>query len=434
VKRRVFLLFFVSSLLLSGCNQGRTAEEIADYYAKKAAEKAIEKTKENVSDEIEKIDQAINENEHAKKIKDGVTTTGEYAQDAYDYACDENTSKGAKEKVKKAGADYKNFLDYMLAKLKSDWKQLVEDINKGGAGATGEATDPLDNLEDYSKYDFYGDYTNPFEEAKGIDTSANGTAVDQLKDAYKEYSEETKEIIKKIKQNHDIKHPKSDDTSENYEKVLRSIQGNGNYAEIISKFIYPTIPEYNGKPYFIVNNNIPFFSEDDKTTVPFEIYSELDSLGRCGVAYANICQEIMPTEKRESIGNVKPSGFIQKRYDCLKTESNPYGYLFARCHLIAYMLAGENANEKNLITGTFYMNIDGMEPFECYVANHVKEYGGHVLYRVTPIFKDNNKVASGVLIEAKSVENNEISFCVYCYNIAPSIEIDYSTGTSCMVE
>lgn len=187
------------------------------------------------------------------------------------------------------------------------------------------------------------------------------------------------------------------------------------------------IPDYSGEPYIVLNNNKPDFSESDLTETPFETYSELDGLGRCGAAYANICEEIMPTEERESIGQVKPSGWHTVKYDNVDGK-----YLYNRCHLIGYQLAGENANEKNLITGTRYMNVEGMLPFENMVADYVKETRNHVLYRVTPVFEDGNLVASGVQMEAMSVEDQGegILFHVYVYNVQPGIAIDYATGDS----
>ncbi|UWO27016.1 DNA/RNA non-specific endonuclease [Marvinbryantia formatexigens DSM 14469] len=187
------------------------------------------------------------------------------------------------------------------------------------------------------------------------------------------------------------------------------------------------IPDYSGEPYIVLNNNKPDFSESDLTETPFETYSELDGLGRCGAAYANICEEIMPTEERESIGQVKPSGWHTVKYDNVDGK-----YLYNRCHLIGYQLAGENANEKNLITGTRYMNVEGMLPFENMVADYVKETRNHVLYRVTPVFEEENLVASGVQMEAMSVEDQGegILFHVYVYNVQPGIAIDYATGES----
>lgn len=187
------------------------------------------------------------------------------------------------------------------------------------------------------------------------------------------------------------------------------------------------IPAYDGKAYVAVNNNEPFFTDSDMTTTAFENYSDLDSLGRCGVAYANICKEIMPTEKRGKIGMIKPAGWHTVKYDVIKDR-----YLYNRCHLIGYQLAGENANPKNLITGTRYLNVEGMLPFENLVADYVNNTGNHVLYRVTPMFSGSNLVANGVLIEAKSVEDNGggILFNVYCYNVQPGVGINYENGDS----
>ena len=186
------------------------------------------------------------------------------------------------------------------------------------------------------------------------------------------------------------------------------------------------IPPYSGNPYVEINGNKPFFT--DYPTDVFEQYSDLDQLGRCGTAYANICKEIMPTEERGQIGSVKPSGWHTVKYNGVINGN----YLYNRCHLIAYQLAGENANPKNLITGTRYLNIDGMTPFENKVASHVKKNGGHVLYRVTPMFTGDNLVADGVLIEGYSVEDHGagVQFCVFCYNVQPNIFIDYKTGDS----
>ena len=192
-----------------------------------------------------------------------------------------------------------------------------------------------------------------------------------------------------------------------------------------SSFDLSQVPAYSGEPYVVVNNNNPFFKDSDLTTEAFEKYSDLDSLGRCGAAYANVCQEIMPTEKRGAIGMVKPTGWQTVKYDWVDGK-----YLYNRCHLIGYHLSGENANEKNLITGTRYLNVDGMLPFENLVADYVHETDHHVLYRVTPVFENSNLVASGVLMEAQSVEDDDVLFCVYCYNVQPKVTIDYATGES----
>lgn len=187
------------------------------------------------------------------------------------------------------------------------------------------------------------------------------------------------------------------------------------------------IPEYNGQPYVIVNDNQPYFDESDFTTKLFETYSPLDALGRCGVAYANIGEDLMPTKERGSIGMIKPSGWQTVKYDFVDGKN-----LYNRCHLIGYQLSGENANERNLITGTRYMNTEGMLPFENEVANYVQDTGNHVLYRVTPIFDGNNLVADGVLMEAMSVEDRglDIEFNVFVYNVQPNVKIDYLTGKS----
>lgn len=204
-----------------------------------------------------------------------------------------------------------------------------------------------------------------------------------------------------------------------------STSGAAGYEEFIASIA--SLPEYTGSPYIIVNDNIPFFTDDDMTTTSFENYGELDSLGRCTAAYANVGQDLMPTEKRGSISSVKPTGWQTVKYDNVDGK-----YLYNRCHLIGYQLTAENANKKNLITGTRYLNVDGMLPFENMVADYIKETNNHVLYRVTPIFTDDNLVANGVLMEAKSVEDDGdgILFNVYCYNAQPGIVIDYATGDS----
>ena len=196
-------------------------------------------------------------------------------------------------------------------------------------------------------------------------------------------------------------------------------------GESTSAFSFREIPAYSGTPYTEVNGNKPYFTEEDLTTQSFETYSELDSLGRCGVAYANVGQDLMPTEPRGEIGAVKPTGWHLVKYDNVDGK-----YLYNRCHLIAYMLAAENANPQNLITGTRYLNVQGMLPFETKVCDYVKNTGNHVLYRVTPIFDGDNLLADGVLMEAYSVEDagEGICFCVFAYNVQPGIGIDYATG------
>lgn len=218
-------------------------------------------------------------------------------------------------------------------------------------------------------------------------------------------------------------------------KYGTDVDGNQNVqvSESIQKsFNLDDIPEFDGKtPYVIINNNEPNFPEEDFNSNSFEKYSELDSLGRCGVAYANVSKETMPTEARGEISKVKPTGWHTVKYDCVEGK-----YLYNRCHLIGFQLTAENANKQNLITGTRYLNVDGMLPFENQVAEYVKQENGHVLYRVTPIFEGNNLVANGVQMEAESVEDKgkKVKFNVYAYNVQPNIKIDYSTGNSELIE
>lgn len=199
-------------------------------------------------------------------------------------------------------------------------------------------------------------------------------------------------------------------------------QSKGNYKVSLS-----SVPAFSGKAYTVINNNIPGLSKAEQTSTYFEKYTALDYLGRCGVAFACLGRETMPTEERGAIGSVKPSGWQTVKYDFVDGR-----YLYNRCHLIGFQLSGENANTRNLITGTRYMNVQGMLPFENMVADYIKETGNHVLYRVTPVFKGSELVCRGVQIEAFSVEDNGDGICfnVYCYNNQPGVEIDYSTGSS----
>lgn len=187
------------------------------------------------------------------------------------------------------------------------------------------------------------------------------------------------------------------------------------------------IPDYSGEAYCVINDNIPFFVVSKEMTESYEFYSELDELGRCGVVYANIGKDLMPTEERGSISSVKPSGWVTAKYDFVDGK-----YLYNRCHLIGFQLTGENANRENLITGTRYMNVDGMLPFENMVADYIKETGNHVMYRVYPMFNGDDLVAEGALMEAWSVEDEGEGICfnVFVYNIQPGVEINYATGES----
>lgn len=185
------------------------------------------------------------------------------------------------------------------------------------------------------------------------------------------------------------------------------------------------IPEYSGSPYVEINGNVPSFSEKKKNGPAYEFYSELDSLGRCGYAESRITSELMPAEERGAIGMVKPTGWHTVKYDSVDGR-----YLYNRCHLIGYQLTGENANKKNLITGTRYLNVTGMLPFENEVADYVYNTGNPCMYRVTPVFMGDDLLARGVEMEAESVKDQEISFHVFVYNVQPGIGIDYSTGNS----
>ncbi len=208
------------------------------------------------------------------------------------------------------------------------------------------------------------------------------------------------------------------------EKVTTSNKPVGNGAGSVS---LDNIPAFSGSPYVAINGNIPSFSSSEITTKSYESYSSLDSIGRCSVVIACLGRDIMPTEERGNIGQVKPSGWQTVKYDFVDGK-----YLYNRCHLIGFQLSGENANTRNLITGTRYMNVQGMLPFENMVADYIKETDNHVMYRVTPVFKGNELVARGVQIEAYSVEDegDGICFNVYCYNVQPGVEIDYETGKS----
>ena len=202
----------------------------------------------------------------------------------------------------------------------------------------------------------------------------------------------------------------------------------GGYGDHIPSVSLESIPEWDGETaYVIINDNVPFFTDEEKVTQSYESYGELDGLGRCTVCIACIGIDLMPTEDRGSIGSVKPSGWQTVKYDFISGN-----YLYNRCHLIGYQLTGENANKQNLITGTRFLNIDGMLTFEDMIADYIKETENHVMFRVTPIFEGDNLVASGVLMEAWSVEDEGegICFCVYAYNCQPGVIIDYATGES----
>lgn len=215
--------------------------------------------------------------------------------------------------------------------------------------------------------------------------------------------------------------PQEDEKNSGYEQELQ------NTGEDIVLPDGTEIEGYSGTPYAAIGDNVPDFLPEDMTQQSFERYSKLDGLGRCGTAYANVGEDIMPKEERGNIGQVKPSGWQTVKYDIVDGK-----YLYNRCHLIGYQLTGENANVENLITGTRYLNVEGMLPFENMVADYVKETHAHVLYRVTPVFKENELVARGVRMEGWSVEDQGEGICfdVFAYNVQPGIEIDYATGES----
>ena len=216
--------------------------------------------------------------------------------------------------------------------------------------------------------------------------------------------------------------PINKENSSSYVEVVRTEILEKEEKEIVNN------TRYNGEPYIVENNNVPYFTEEELTTETFEYYSDLDDLGRCGVAYACLSPETEPPEgaSRGSIGMVKPSGWHTIKYPEVINDL----YLYNRCHLIGWQLGNENANELNLITGTRYLNIEGMLPFENQVDDYIDSTGNHVMYRVTPKYTGDNLVADGVLMEAKSVEDDGCIFCVWCPNVQPGIEIDYTTGDS----
>lgn len=251
----------------------------------------------------------------------------------------------------------------------------------------------------------------------GTTTATDESKLDAVTDAKKETETETEGPTTPVETE------KQTETQPVTQPETQPIVGTG-------KFDIKQIPAYSSKAYVVVNNNNPYFTKSDMLTDSYESYAKLDALGRCGVTIACVGKDIMPTEDRGSIGSVKPTGWHTVKYDCVDGK-----YLYNRCHLIGFQLTGENANTANLITGTRYLNVEGMLPFENMVADYVKETDNHVMYRVTPVFEGNNLVATGVLMEAKSVEDNGdgILFCVFCYNVQPGVTINYATGESALL-
>lgn len=213
------------------------------------------------------------------------------------------------------------------------------------------------------------------------------------------------------------------------ERAKDFVQGLSGSEEAGNVSTLARIPEYTGDSYVTVNGNIPSFSEEEKNAAPYEFYSELDSLGRCGYAEAKISRALMPEEERGPIGSVKPSGWHTVKYDNIDGR-----YLYNRCHLIGYQLTGENANERNLITGTRYLNVTGMLPWENMVADYVQKTGDEVMYRVTPVFEGDDLLARGVEMEAESLRSDEICFHIFVFNIQPGIGIDYANGDSWLLK
>ena len=252
------------------------------------------------------------------------------------------------------------------------------------------------------------------------------------------FDEATTEIIETTLENQILENETDDindiseieKTEENTsEKETQKVNKPESVGDDNSKAVLSEIPEYSGTPYVVINDNVPSFNKYELTTKGYETYASLDSLGRCGGAVASCGREIMPKpgEERGSISAVKPSGWVQAQYDCVSGK-----YLYNRCHLIGWQLSAENANKRNLITGTRYMNTEGMLPFENMVADYIKETNNHVAYRITPIYDGNDLVAKGVQMEAYSIEDEGEGICfnVFCYNVQPGVEIDYTTGRS----
>lgn len=260
----------------------------------------------------------------------------------------------------------------------------------------------------------------PLDEQNSDNLNSDNTVSSSIEDNTTDTTEEGTSEITEVASENSSEANTTEETTEETSQYVNS-----------TSITIDEIPEYSGNAYVSINDNVPFFTDDEMITEAFEYYSDLDSLGRCGVAYANVCVDIMPTEERGEIGSVKPTGWHTVKYDIVSGK-----YLYNRCHLIGYQLSAENANTKNLITGTRYLNVEGMLPFENMVADYIKETNNHVLYRVTPMFAGENLLCSGVLIEAKSVEDNGagILFNVYCYNVQPGITIDYLTGDSSLDE
>lgn len=374
--KNLIVIMSTTAALLTGCSQSVDASQIRrDYLAEQGIDGRIESLEPYVED-----------------VKD--SASGAYA----------DAKEGAKDKASQVG-------------------DKARDLTEA---AKDKATDLKDKAGKQA--------SSTYDKTSDAVSEAADKAVDAAKDVANRQAQDTKQdadyFIGNIKNEwygilHTLTSPWGlnktvDDLLDNGSSDATTMEDPGSFDPSI-------IGEYSGQTCVTVNGNVPFFSEDDLTTTPFEHYSPLDSKGRCGTAYANICQDIMPTSERGDIGMVKPTGWNQNKYEGIIDEDPPY--LYNRCHLIAYSLAGENANPKNLITGTRHFNVEtGMEQYELKVLSYVRSTGNHVLYRVTPYFKGDNLLANGVLMEARSVEDEGLIFCVFVYNVQPGIVIDYTTG------
>lgn len=335
--------------------------------------------------------------------------------------------KGLKEKIKsfikKEPAEQKKS-KYTAEQLKTFLISsiIICIISLVGIGVTAPPVEPEIETNNTGNESVTNITENTATEDSQEETSEEATSKEAADDEQHSEEQNNNTSNDETEQSSENKNVSSNNNTSSLNKTSSKQELEGNKATSVSN-----VPAYSGSPYIAINNNVPFFANSELTTNSYENYSSLDSLGRCRVATACIGRDIMPTSERGSIGSVKPSGWHSVRYQGI--DGN---YLYNRCHLIGFQLSGENANNRNLITGTRYLNINGMLPFENMVADYVKETNNHVLYRVTPIFKGNNLLASGVLMEGYSVEDNGagIQFCVYCYNVQPGITIDYSTGAS----
>lgn len=256
-------------------------------------------------------------------------------------------------------------------------------------------------------------------------TQSNETVVE-----FQEYLDETLSDEQSTVRNTQLDVGNSSDITSSTLVDIPSTYNTNEVLNVTGKIVLSDIPSFSDKPYVVLNNNQPYFDSSDYTTDSFEYYSSLDNQGRCGVVYACIGKDIMPTGERGETGQIKPTGWHTIKYDIVDGK-----FLYNRCHLIGWQLTGETSNERNLITGTRYLNVQGMLPFENMVADYIKETGNHVLYRVTPYFEKNSLLAHGVQIEAYSVEDNGAGICfnVFCYNAQPGVTIDYSSGNSKLI-